>query len=470
MSHRLQDQCLQFQLFIDSQAFTPEFLTEFLVNYHRHAEHIMGNWSKQGNHLLFEAQRMLYAGSFFPEFKEASEWRQSGVDILNREIKVQVLPDGGHYELDPHYHLATIEIFLKSLRVADLNGFRADFPKSYQDAVESMVMWYLNIMFPDCTNPCFSDAKITDKREMQKHFKQWAEVFPDNQMIKWFSTDGAEGELPSYLSKGFEDSGFFVFRNGWGSDALQMDVKAGPAGEWHAQPDFGTFELWYNGKNLFQDSGSYVYEGKDPEIMAWRNWFRATAHHNTLTMDGKDVDKVASETLLWQPDGDVQMLVTEHPSYSGLNHRRSIFFVNGEYFVIVDEASGTKKGFVNLNWQMPKGKITNSREDMTFYSEFEGESNFMFRCFGPEGMSMKKDEGWQSSSYMKKVKRMWVSFNVKKSGNDAVRFITVIHPKAESGYENISAKFTDNGFSNSSLSLEVKVGKGKKVKLGYKLR
>ncbi len=470
VSHRLQDQCLQFQLFIDSPSFTPEFLTEFLVNYHRHAVHIMGNWSKQGNHLLFEAQRMLYAGSFFPEFKEAAEWRQSGVDILNREVKIQVLPDGGHFELDPHYHLATIEIFLKSLRVADLNGFRSDFPQSYQDAVESMVMWYFNIMFPDCTNPCFSDAKITDKNEMKKHFKQWAEVFPENQVIKWFATDGAEGELPSYLSKGFKDSGFFVFRNGWGSDALQMDVKAGPAGEWHAQPDFGTFELWYNGKCLFQDSGSYVYEGKDPEIIAWRKWFRATAHHNTLTMDGKDVDKVDSETLLWQPEGNVQTLVTEHPSYNGLIHRRSVFFVNGEYFVIVDEASGTKKGWVNLNWQMPKGKIANSREDMTFYSEFEGESNFMFRCFGPEGMSMKKDEGWQSPAYMKKVKRMWVSFNAKKAGNDAVRFITVIHPKMESGYEKISAKFTDSGFSNSSLSLEVKVGNGKKVKLGYKLQ
>ena len=429
----------------------------------------MGNWSKQGNHLLFEAQRMLYAGSFFPEFKDAELWRQSGVDILNKEVKIQVLPDGGHFELDPHYHLAVIEIFLKSLRVADLNGFRSDFPQSYQDAVESLVMWYLNIMFPDCTNPCFSDAKLCDKREMAKHFKQWTEVFPDNQFIKWFASDGAEGTQPDWLSKGFNDSGFYVFRSGWGSDAVQMDVKAGPAGEWHAQPDFGTFELWYNGKCLFQDSGSYVYEGKDPEVMEWRRWFRASAHHNTLTMDGKDVDKVASETLLWQPEGDVQILVTEHPSYPGLTHRRSIFFVNNEYFVIVDEAVGQKKGWVNLNWQMPKGKVPNSREDMTFYSEFEGDSNFMFRCFGPEGMSMKKDEGWQSPAYMKKVKRIHASFNAKKSGNEPLRFITVIHPKQDAGYENVSAKFTDRGFSNSGMSLEVKVGKGKKVKLSYKL-
>ena len=32
VSNRLQDQTLQFLLFVDSPSFTPEFLTEFLVN------------------------------------------------------------------------------------------------------------------------------------------------------------------------------------------------------------------------------------------------------------------------------------------------------------------------------------------------------------------------------------------------------------------------------------------------------
>ena len=213
-SHRLQDQCLQFQLFVDSPSFTPEFLTEFLVNYHKHAVHILGNYSAQGNHLLFEAQRMLMAGSFFPEYREAEAWRKSGVEILNREILKQVLPDGGHYELDPHYHLATIEIFYKSLQIADLNGFRNDFPQSYADAVENMIMFYTDIIFPDYTNPCFSDAKITNRKTMLNNYRKWQKVFPENQVIRYFATEGQEGSLPDHLSKGFLDTGFFVFRNG----------------------------------------------------------------------------------------------------------------------------------------------------------------------------------------------------------------------------------------------------------------
>ena len=470
-SHRLQDQCLQFQLFVDSPSFTPEFLTEFLVNYHKHAVHILGNYSAQGNHLLFEAQRMLMAGSFFPEYREAEAWRKSGVEILNREILKQVLPDGGHYELDPHYHLATIEIFNKSLQIADLNGFRNDFPQSYADAVENMILFYTDIIFPDYTNPCFSDAKITNRKTMLNNYRKWQKVFPENQVIRYFATEGQEGSLPDHLSKGFLDTGFFVFRNGWGEDALQMVVKAGPAGEWHAQPDFGTFEMWYNGKCLFQDSGSYVYEGKDPEIMEWRKWFRASSHHNTLTMNDQDVDKVPSKTLLWQPEGDVQILVTEHPSYKNLTHRRSIFFVDGKYFVIVDEAIGKMKGWVNLHYQMPRGDVPNSREDMHFHTNFEGESNFYLQCFcdDMEKMQMKKEKGWQSSDYMKKVQRIDASFKQKKETDDPVRFITVIYPKHDAGEEVVSAKFTDKGYDPNTLSVQVKGGKNKKKILSYTL-
>lgn len=469
VSHRLQDQCIQFQLFIDSPYFTPEFLTEFLVNYHRHADHIMHNYSKQGNHLLFEAQRMLYAGSFFPEFREASQWRESGVEILNREIEVQVYDDGGQYELDPHYHLASIDIFVKALQTADLNGFRNDFPQSYIDAVEKMIVFYANISFPDYTNPLFSDAKLTTKSNMLKNYRLWSKIFPDNQFIKYLATEGKEGGLPDYLSKGFLTSGFFVFRNGWGMDATQMVVKAGPKGEWHCQPDNGTFEMWYNGKNLFQDSGSYVYAGDD-EVMEWRNWFRASAHHNTLTLGKKDFETTQSTTLLWQPEGDVQILVTENPSYRKLTHRRSVFFVDGKYFVIVDEAYGDATGSVNLNYQMPRGDVPNSREDMTFYTNFEDGSNFMFQCFGPEGMSMKKEKGWISTSYMKKAQRMDVSFNVRKQDSTPVRYITVIYPKVEAGKEPaMKARFIDKGFHENGLKIQVKVGKDKKRILEYSL-
>ena len=468
VSHRLQDQTSQFQLFITSPSFTPEFLTEFLLNYHKHAVHILQNYSDQGNHLLFEAQRIMYAGVFFPEFKEAAAWRKSGIDILNREIGVQVYEDGGQFELDPHYHLAAINIFCKALYLADMNGFRNEFPQKYMDTVENMIMFYLNICFPDYTNPCFSDAKLAKKKEMIKNYKEWHKLYPENQTIQYFATEGKQGALPAYLSKGFLKSGFFVFRNSWGTDAVQMVVKAGPKAFWHCQPDNGTFELWFNGKNLFPDSGSYVYAG-DEEVMKWRNWFRQTRVHNTLTLNDETLETTESVTRLWQPEGKEQILVTEKQGYKNLKHRRSVFFVDNTYFVIVDEAVGTAKGMINLHYQMPRGKIANSREDMTFVTEFEPGSNMKLQCFGPEGMSMKKEEGWQSTDYRKKMKRMNVSFNARKSDETPVRYITVIYPvKNTQDAPKISAAFKNKKFNEQSLEVEVKIN-GKKRILKYNL-
>ena len=306
---------------------------------------------------------------------------------------------------------------------------------------------------------------------MLKNFKDWAKLFPENEFIRHWATEGAEGALPEYLSKGYLTSGFFVLRNSWESDAIQMVVKAGPPAFWHNQPDNGTFELWYNGRNLFPDSGSYVYAGKG-EVMEERNWFRRTSVHNTLTLGNKNIETTDSKTLLWQPEGDVQILVTENQSYKELKHRRSIFFVNGSYFVIVDEAVGSAKGSVNLHYQMPRsGKtvIDNVAEEMYFATNFTDGSNFKLECFGPEGMTKKKEEGWQSPSYKKKFKRMNVSFNVKKSSDEPVRYITVIALKENGGSNpKMTAKFLDSTYNENSLKVQVKIGNEKRT-LEYKL-
>jgi hypothetical protein len=196
-----------------------------------------------------------------------------------------------------------------------------------------MIMLHANISYPDYTHPYFSDARSLKKSEMLKNYRNWSRLFPENQAIKYWATEGKEGALPENLSKGHLNTGFFTFRNSWEKECLQMVVKAGPPAFWHNQPDNGTFEIWYNGKVLFQDSGAYVYGGGE-EIMQWRNWFRRTASHNTLTFADRDIQTMDSKTLLWQPEGDVQILVTENPSYTYMTHRRSVFFVDGKYFVI----------------------------------------------------------------------------------------------------------------------------------------
>ena len=465
---RLEDQIQQFMLFKNSIYFTPEFLTEFLVNYHKHANHILHNYSDAGNHLLFEAQQILYAAIFFPEYKDVDTWRKSGVDILVREAKKQVYDDGGQFELDPLYHMASIEIFCKALMMADMNGLRNEFPKEFLDTIEKMIVFYYNICYPDYTNPCFSDAKRRGKEPKIKNYRIWTKLFPNNEQIRYFATEGKEGKLPENLSKGFETSGFFTFRNGWGSNATVMVLKAGPKGEWHNQPDNGTFELWFNGTNLFPDSGFYVYAGDD-NIMKLRNWFRQTMVHKTLTLDNKNIETQSSVTRLWKPEDKTPVLVTENQSYKDLKHRRSVFFVNQKYFVIVDEAVGDATGKIGLHYQVNAGKVNIDKQKFILASDYDGNSNMKMQCFVPEGTVLEEEEGWQATLYLVREKRPAVSFSKKKQDGSPVRYITVIYPVNDiKDAPEMNARFISPQFNDKELKIEVSLD-GKTEKLEYNL-
>ena len=468
VSHRLQDQTIQFLLFKDSPYFTPSFLSFFLTNYATQAEHILSNYSKEGNHLLFEAQRMIYAGTFFPEFKEAANWRKSGIEVLNREIKKQVYPDGMHYELDPHYHLAAINIFAKAIRVADANGFKEEFNESYLHTVEQMIQWVINCHLPNYSNPMFSDAKLDDKESMLRNYKQWQIIFPDNKAIQYMATDRIEGHSPQHLSKAFKHSGYYVFRSGWDEMATQMTLKAGPPAFWHNQPDNGTFELYSKGRNFFPDSGSYVYAG-NREVNQERAWFKQTRVHQTLTLDNENLNTMDTKCLLWDSDTQSEILVIENPSYTDLTHRRSVFFVDKTFFVLIDEAIGKATGDIDLHFQFCEGRFTADKTNNTINSQFDDNNNIVVKTFANSPIELRKEEGWVSYAYRQKSERPAYAMHTVKRQPDTIRFITIIYPTEQPvKSKQIKAKLLKTDHPNQ-VKLQVKL-KGVKYNLGYNLK
>ena len=65
--------------------------------------------------------------------------------------------------------------------MAESNGFHNEFPQSYIKTVENMIVFFLNLNFPDYTYPCFSDASRKNTRD---RFRNWTKLFPDNEQIR----------------------------------------------------------------------------------------------------------------------------------------------------------------------------------------------------------------------------------------------------------------------------------------------
>lgn len=473
VSHRLQNQPMWFELIKKSASCTPEFTNLLLYNFHKHANRILNNYSEKGNHLLFEAQRMLYAGIFFPEFKDAARWRESGIEILNREIEVQVFDDGVQFELDYGYHMAAIDIFLKALHMASANGFGEEFPASYVQIVGSMTAFVWNCLFPDLTNPVFSDTKLHGAGSIRNSFRRWVKVFPEQEELNWFISGGKRGVKPAHNSYMFPDGGYYVLRSGWDKESTVCILKAGPEAEWHNQPDNGTFEFWARGRNFFPDSGSYVYAG-NAKVNAERDWFRQTRVHNTLTLDNRNLESTTSNRLLWDDTDGAVKVVVENQSYSDLKHRRSMFLLDGEVLVIADEATGEATGEVAVHFNLAPGEggkkpIESIRfdRDGTMHTLFSDGNNIKMKshCSLPRQLEM--EEGWHSPAYREKVERPSYAVKCQKGEAETVLFVTVIAPDNEAYQGSIAIVAQDATFDNN-LSFAVRVG-AKTYQLGYEL-
>jgi len=428
VSDRLQSLVPTFAIFINSPQFSPQFLMYFLNNYHEQAKYLPTHYAAEGNHRLFEAQRELFAGTSFPEFKEAAAWRKSGIEVLNAEIQKQVYPDGVQYELSPVYHAGAIDIFLNAYRTAQKAAVANEFPETYKQTVEKMIMAFISITFPNYNQPMFGDSWLADKKFRIQQFQSWLDVFPKNDAIRYFATDGKEGKRPDFLSKGLSTAGFYTFRNGWSNASTIMILKASPPGEFHAQPDNGTFELWVNGRNFTPDAGCYVYSG-DEEITKKRNWYRQTRVHSTLTLNNQNMVITKAQQNKWEPGKNLDVLTYTNPSYADLNHQRSVLFIDQKYFLIIDEAIGKATGNLGVHFQLKEdSKPVFDKSNNKVYTTYSDGNNLLIQSLNAEKVNLNEEEGKVSYLYNQEMPRPAFVFEKPKSDIKTQSFVSIVYP------------------------------------------
>lgn len=428
VSFRLKNWSQFFNMFINSPNFTPQFLMEFLNSYNEQADYVKANYTDIGNHRLYEALHELYAASNFPEFKNAIAWRKTGLEVLNQEIGKQVLADGMQFELSPSYHIGAIGIFLDALKIAQFNHFENEFPKSYRDLSEKMVMAVVNYSFPDYSFPLYGNAFLTNKEAMLKSYKNWAEVFPHNEVIKYFATDGKSGKKPAYLSNAMPYAGFYAFRNGWDEKSTVMQLKAGPPAFFHAHPDNGTFELWVKGRNFTPDAGSSVY-GDDPKTKDKKDWFRSTKAHQTLTLDDKNMVITKASQNKWKTGNDLDVLTYTNPSYENLNHQRTVLFIDKIWFLVIDRAIGKATGNLGIHfvWREDSKPVFDQNKNRVNTSYADG-NNLLIQCLSPNKSKLKEEESFVAYQYQKELKRPAFVFEKSKDEIKTQGFITILYP------------------------------------------
>jgi hypothetical protein len=333
----------------------------FLEQLYRHGCYLEHNFSvyfSPNTHLLGEAVALHALGVLFPKFPRAARWRRQGGTWVERELIAQIRDDGSHFEQSSYYHLYTLDMALTWFL---LEGQ----PRRLRVRIERMAEFLLALMGPSGTLPFLGDDDggrwFHPYGERDKFGRATlatcAVVFdrgwPCNEedlaeQAAWWvgistATSRPSGESKSHL---FADAGIAVFCAG----DVQVIAKAGPLGAGsggHSHADALSIVARNGEEEIFIDPGTFTYVG-DRES---RTWFRQTAAHSTVSIDGVGQATTAGP-FRWTDPATVEVLkwasTAEHDfldamcRYRGLTHRRLFLMLRAiGVLLVVDDLSGT---------------------------------------------------------------------------------------------------------------------------------
>ncbi|HEV3011189.1 MAG TPA: alginate lyase family protein [Burkholderiales bacterium] len=347
---------------------TPEggaFRDRWLKSIYQHAQFIRG-WlslhSSANNHLIGEGAGLFIAGLAWPHWPAARGWLAAGRLILEREALRQNAPDGVNREQAVWYQQFVLDFMVTALLAGKANGqwFSAD----YESRIEAMMDFMASIMDAGGNVPMIGDAddglvtnlsfEAPPYRSLlalgailfkRGDFKLKSRTLDDR--ARWLLGAAADAEFERLdaektrlpLRHAFPEGGYFVLGCEFDTpNEIRLVADAGPLGyrsiAAHGHADALSFTLSAGGREFLIDPGTYAYHTQE----RWRQYFRGTAAHNTLRIDGLDqsvsggnfmwLRKARSGCSLWLSSTDQDNFEGWHDGYMRLDdpvkHRRLI--------------------------------------------------------------------------------------------------------------------------------------------------
>lgn len=292
---------------------TAEDFDSVLFRHGLYIERFISKGLNPNNHLIGEAAGLFVLSGRFVANDAGRRWRAYARRILEREIVRQTYPSGASREQSAGYHRFVTGLFALCLAVAR----RGEFSPVYKRRLEAMYAYLAAIARPDGSFPRIGDSDEAVALRLSRPSAGYlapdlalgAALFPyagfaatpgTSPEALWLlgprpaCTAGAgkpaaaNGEVGAPVaataqSVSLPGTGLVVLRSGGGR--IQVEFDRGPQGyrpvSSHGHCDALSVTLWRNGARLI-DPGTYRYNGEK----TWRDAFRSSAFHNTVTVDG----------------------------------------------------------------------------------------------------------------------------------------------------------------------------------------
>jgi hypothetical protein len=294
------------------------FRERWLRSIYQHARFVRGWFSQHSsanNHLIGEAAALFIAAVTWPHWPQTRGWLATAKAILEREALAQNAPDGVNREQAVSYQQFVLDFLLLSLLAGKANG--QAFSSAYEARLETMLDYLASIMDRGGNVPMFGDADdgyvarldpVARGTSVYKSllatgailfrrgdFKLKAGALDDK--TRWLLGPSADAQFAGLDSEKtrlpprqqFAHGGYYILGCEFEAPGeIRVVADAGPLGyrsiAAHGHADALSFTLSVGGNELLIDPGTYAYHTQP----RWRSYFRGTAAHNTVRIDGLD--------------------------------------------------------------------------------------------------------------------------------------------------------------------------------------
>jgi uncharacterized heparinase superfamily protein len=337
------------------------------------AANLEGNTRLRNNHYLADVLGLLALGACIDGDPAAPKWFRFAHRELERQIMLQVLPDGVGFEASLPYHGLALEMFLLGWLIAHRAG--RPLSGSYSDQLVRMLEVSRAVRHPDGRSPVFGDLdsgrvlpagfarepthdNLLDLGSALLHLPRslpsghtHPEVAWTLGVPTWRRLDRSVRTERPYVNA-FPGGGLYVLR----SDDVHLVARWGGVGQngvgGHGHNDLSSYELSY-GIPFLVDPGTYVYTA-DPIA---RDEFRSARAHNVAVVDGLDMHEIPPQCPfampsstrfvvdVWEDRAETALLSGWHDGYSrdlaSIVCRRTISLDKRTHVAeVADEVSG----------------------------------------------------------------------------------------------------------------------------------